>query len=128
VNYPLAFALAAYLRLAALAAERPGLADIAGAVQSELGAEVERRYRYSARTAQAAALISLACLDAGRPDLLDPAWRATILKQQRFDGSWNGEPFAAAPNRGNAVTWYSSSTMTSALAHQALARWSCLDP
>jgi hypothetical protein len=127
VNYPLAFALAAYLRLAAVAAERPGLTEIAGAVRSELGAEVERRCRYSARTAQAAALISLACLDAGRPDLLDTAWRATILKQQRFDGSWNGEPFAAAPNRGNAITWYSSSTMTSALAYQALARWSCVD-
>ena len=55
-----------------------------------------------------------------RSEKLDPRWRTTILKGQSFDGSWIGERFAAAPNRGLAVTWYSSSLLTSALCYDAL--------
>jgi hypothetical protein len=46
------------------------------------------------------------------------------LRSQRFDGSWLGEPFAAAPNRGGAVSWYSSTTLTTALCLDALSHWS----
>ncbi len=41
--------------------------------------------------------------------------------QQRFDGSWIGEPFAVAPNRGWHVSAYSSTTLTTALCYDALA-------
>lgn len=123
VNYPPAFALAAFTRLAGLAADRSGLVEEAEATRSALRSELDRLCRFPARTAQDAALMTIACLDARRPDLLDTGWHETILKHQRFDGSWSPEPFAAAPNRGDAVTWYASATMTTALAYDALARW-----
>jgi hypothetical protein len=123
-NYPRTFALAAYLRLAARVRSRASVANLAATAGSTLRSEIERLRRRPVHTAQDAALLTNACLDADRPELLDGGWRETILKQQRFDGSWCGEPFAAAPNRGDAVTWYMSNTMTTALAYQALERWS----
>jgi hypothetical protein len=128
VNYPPAFALAAFSRMSACAADRIGLADEAGAAMSVLRSELDRQRSFPARTAQDAALIAIACLDAGCPELLDKRWRETILRQQRFDGSWSAEPFFAAPNRGHAVTWYASITMTTALAYDALERWNGADP
>jgi hypothetical protein len=74
-------------------------------------------------TAQDAALLTWACLEAGERGLVDPAWIGTVLKGQRFDGSWSAEPFAAAPNRGGSVTWYSSTTLTGALCYNALTRY-----
>jgi hypothetical protein len=128
VNYPPGFALAAFSRLSACAAKRAGLAKEAAAAVSVLRSELERQCRFSARTAQDAALVTIACFDAGSPELLDRRWQATILRQQRFDGSWSAEPFFAAPNRGHAVTWYASITMTTALAYDALERWNGPDP
>lgn len=128
VNYPPAFALAAFSRLAACAARRAGLAAEAAAAASVIRSELKRQRGFPARTAQDAALVTMACLDAGRPELLDRRWRDAILRQQRFDGSWSAEPFFAAPNRGHAVTWYASITMTTALAYDALERWNSADP
>ncbi len=69
---------------------------------------------------QEAALLTIACHATHRVDSIDPAWRSTILAGQRFDGGWGGEPFAAAPNRGGAVTWYASAPLTTALCLDAL--------
>jgi hypothetical protein len=144
VNYPQAFALAAIhrliARLAVAAAGRspdptgsqrsavrpsqhshalPGAIDAARRV---LATELERLCARRVLTAQDAALLTLACLDAGQPERVQPAWAIAILKSQQFDGSWPGEPFAAAPNRGRAVTWYSSTTLTTAFCFDALVR------
>ena len=89
-----------------------------GVLDDELRVAIGR----GAPTAQQAALLTIACLEMGEPRLVDADWATTILKQQRFDGSWPGEPFAAAPNRGSSVTWYSSTILTSALCYDALMR------
>ena len=123
VNYPPAFALAAFGRLCA-EADRMGLAEEAGSANFVLLEELHRLRQCAVRTAQDAALMTIACLDAGSPELMDRHWREAILKQQRFDGSWSAEPLFAAPNRGGAVTWYASITMTTALVYDALERWS----
>ena len=122
VNYPPRYALGVFFRLlhvldAAVPAALRGVGDARGA----LAAELERAVWSSPMTAQDAALLILACHDANREDLIDPAWVVQVLKRQRFDGSWIGEPFAAAPNRGQSVSWYSSTLLTTALCYDALA-------
>ena len=85
-----------------------------------LAGEFERAKGRTSSTAQQAALLTIAGRAMDRSTQPDPRWQTTILKRQRFDGSWIGEPFAAAPNRGVAVTWYSSTQLTSALCYDAL--------
>ena len=125
VNYPPVYALATLLRLLVRLEAAPvsvDVVDLAATVMVALLAELERRARARVLTAQDAALLSVACLEAKRRDLIDPAWATLILQQQRFDGSWRGEPFFAAPNRGRHVTWYESSILTSAMCYDALVR------
>ena len=126
VNYPPPYALAAFLRLIARLGELDleGLLEAAGEARRVLVAELERACRRRRIGPQEAALLTIACFDAERPDLVEPAWATTILKRQRFDGGWGAEPFAAAPNRGGSVTWYSSTTLTSAFCYDALRRTS----
>jgi hypothetical protein len=78
--------------------------------------------------AQDAALLTTACLEADRAELVDPSWITSILKRQRFDGAWEGEPFAATPNRGTALTWYSTATLTTVLCYDALSRFAAAAP
>jgi hypothetical protein len=123
VNYPGHYALAVFYRLLARleVAALPGVGT--GAVsQARLVLDAELRRATSGRilSAQQAALMVIACRDADRQDLLRRSWLVRMLKQQRFDGSWTGEPFAPAPNRGGRVSWYSSTTLTTALCHAAL--------
>jgi hypothetical protein len=125
VNYPPLYALGVFFRLmdvldGASSAQLPmgGLGDARAALTREL----ERAVAPRPRSAQDATLLILACHDAHREDLIDPGWLAGILRRQRFDGSWIGEPFAAAPNRGRSVSWYSSTLLTTALCYDALAR------
>jgi hypothetical protein len=126
VNYPPAFALAVFGRLiAGLEASTVGFfrGRAKRAVDKAMGVlalELDRAIARSVRTPQQAALLTTACLQMKRSEKVDPSWRTTILKGQSFDGGWIGEPFAAAPNRGNAVTWYSSRLLTSALCYDAL--------
>jgi hypothetical protein len=47
-------------------------------------------------------------------------WVTLILKQQRYDGSWPGEPLFVTPTRGELAAWYSSATVTTAYCYQAL--------
>lgn len=114
VNYPPRYALLTYFRLLhASGVEHP--------VRDTLHAELERRSALPAGSPQDAALAVLGAHAAHRPELVDERWIATILDGQRFDGSWNGEPFAVAPNRGRRATTYSSTTLSTALCYDALA-------
>jgi hypothetical protein len=117
VNYPPNFALTVFFRL--LSRVGAGRAEEA---RSLLDAHLVRASTTQPATPQDAALLTRACLAADRPDLIDPSWQTIILKRQAFDGGWNAEPFAAAPNRGSWLTWYSSRRLTSALCYDALAR------
>lgn len=127
VDYPQRYALAIFLRLVAgLEASGMALGGRSPEVRRVLGEELEGARRAPIVGAQDAALLAIACDEAGRPDQIDPAWIARVLKRQRFDGGWEGEPFAAAPNRGWSVTWYASSTLTSALCYDALMRYARL--
>jgi hypothetical protein len=124
VDYPPTFALAIFLRLAArLEASGGDLAGRAREVRHTLRDELDRVRQGPIDLAQDAALVVIACVEAGSVDLIDPAWITTVLKRQRFDGGWDGEPFAAAPNRGWSMTWYASSPLTSALCYDALMRY-----
>lgn len=124
VNYPRPYALAVFLRLATLIEHRDdGLAERAADCRHVLSAELTEARTASLVTAQDAALLTMASLEAGEPSLIEPGWIETVVKQQRFDGSWSAEPFAAAPNRGGSATWYSSTTLTSALCYNALTRY-----
>jgi hypothetical protein len=124
VNYPPAFALAAFGRLIARLSDQGFLGGqakrAARKARRMLVSALDRAMERQVLTAQQAALLTVACLDLKCSGKQDPRWQATILKRQRFDGSWIGEPFAAAPNRGLAVTWYSSTLLTSALCYDAL--------
>ncbi len=113
VNYPPRYSLATFFRLLQRCGDHPA--------QAVLIAELERRSRAPISSAQEAALAILAAWAARRHDLIDEGWIATILRRQRFDGSWMGEPFAVAPNRGWRVSAYSSTTLTTALCYDALA-------
>lgn len=117
VNYPPRYALAIYFRLLNCGGET----TVDHPARRVLTAELVRRSDAPVTSAQEAALAVLAARAAHRPELIQPAWKATILKQQRFDGSWIGEPFAVAPNRGWHVSVYSSTTLTTALCYDALA-------
>jgi hypothetical protein len=123
VNYPPGYAIGVFLRLVAglLRSDlAPGVDEAIRAVRPVLDAELATVLHLVPATAQEAALLTLACREAGSLDRLDERWLATIVKGQRSDGGWPGEPFAAAPNRGGWVSWYSSSALTTALCHAAL--------
>jgi hypothetical protein len=117
VNYPPRYAVAIYFRLL----QRTGSRTSDHPALRVLADELEKRSDEPILSAQEAALAVLAARAAHRPDVIKPAWKTTILKEQRFDGSWIGEPFAVAPNRGWHVSAYSSTTLTSALCYDALA-------
>lgn len=125
VNYPPLYALGVFLRLLRrldAGSVGPRLARTADTAHKALLEELERAMRTRVLTAQHATLLITACLNAGLPGRIDQSWVSIVLKQQRFDGSWSGEPFFAAPNRGRYVTWYASTTLTSALCYDALVR------
>jgi hypothetical protein len=128
VDYPRLYAVGAFARvldaLERLEVATPTAGSIADA-RAELTGELARlvSLRAPRRGPQDAALLALACLEMDRPDLLPRDWTWWVLGHQRFDGGWDAQPFAAAPNRGGSVTWYASATLTTALCYDALARW-----
>lgn len=123
INYPPRYALAVFFRLLeCLSARRlsESMSVRLTAARTVLVGELERRSSAPVTSAQEAALAVLAAHAGGRKDLVRPGWITTILKQQRFDGSWPTAPFAVAPNRGWRVSAYSSTTLTTALCYDAL--------
>lgn len=124
VNYPPLYAIGIFCRLLVLLDEGVidgPLAGQVGRARQKLLADLDMRLPRVTASPQDSALAAIACRAAGQPDHIDSRWLSTILKQQRADGSWAAEPFAAAPNRGGWVSWYSSATLTSALCYDALA-------
>jgi hypothetical protein len=75
-------------------------------------------------TPQEAALLTLACLEGSAPPsrvaLFDPVWVSLILKRQRYDGAWAGEPLFVTPTRGEVAAWYASRSVTTAYCYHAL--------
>jgi hypothetical protein len=122
LNYPPLYALSVFVRLLDKIEElnEPSLAAGVGSVRSKLIDELEIRSHASNARAQDAALLISACSATGRLDLIKPRHLSSILKRQGFDGGWSGAPFAVAPNRGQRVSPYSSSTLTTALCYEAL--------
>jgi len=123
VNYPNAFALSTFFRLLAYLRVDGLSAALGGApraAQVALEHALEHELKEIVSTPQGAALRVTACFRAGEPQRVPDGLIEQILKRQRYDGSWLAEPFAATPNRGSAVTWYASSTLTTALCYEAL--------
>ncbi|MGQ0603457.1 MAG: hypothetical protein ACT4QE_17390, partial [Anaerolineales bacterium] len=85
------------------------------------------RLRLEARdvsTPQAAAFLTLACLDGPASPaiaaLFNPGWINLIVKRQRYDGSWASESLFVTPTRGEMAAWYSSRSVTTAYCWHAL--------
>jgi hypothetical protein len=125
INYPALHAMGVFFRLASRLERQDLTAALRGQlleVRRTLLAELEDATARTIITPQDAALLVLACAHADEPRLLRPRWTSLMLKRQRHDGSWTGEPFAATPNRGGSVTWYATNTLTTALCYDALKR------
>jgi hypothetical protein len=74
-----------------------------------------------AATPQQAAFLIMACLDGQNETALNPAWIPFLHKTQRYDGSWDNEPFFITCDRdGLPGNWYSSRTMTTTFCYHAL--------
>lgn len=74
-------------------------------------------------TPQTTAFLTLACLNTPAENCFDQKWITTILKNQRPDGSWYGEPLFFVPNRGELTTWHTSHLLTSAFCYHALRKF-----
>lgn len=123
VDYPPLYALGVFFRLLrALQDAAPDTvpASVLASARAALEADLLRRSAARRLSAQDAALSMIACRAAERPELVADEWTTTILKQQRPDGGWLAEPFAAVPNRGGWVSWYASSLLTTSLCYEAL--------
>jgi hypothetical protein len=75
-------------------------------------------------TPQEAALLILASLNFPAEDLFSRSWVTNLMKSQRADGSWYGEPIFFVPNRGEITSWHSSHLLTSAHCYHALKGYS----
>lgn len=93
-------------------------AAILAEAQASLAARLDQECRRPAPTPQDAALLALAYSSIDLP--LSPAWRVTLIKSQRYDGSWAAEPLYITGTRGGLATWYSSRSFTTALCYRAL--------
>jgi hypothetical protein len=70
--------------------------------------------------AQEAALLILIGLSDPCKSLVDPGWVEVVIHHQRYDGSWDDQPFYRVPTLNNRAGWYSSRLMTTALCCHAL--------
>jgi len=124
-SYALWTALKLVNALSASAVER-SLQGQLDRVRESLAERLQKEADRSA-TPQEAAFLTLTCLDqrASLPvaALFDPDWIGLILKRQRYDGSWAGEPLFVTPTRGDVATWYSSNSVTTAYCCHALKRY-----
>lgn len=115
--------------MAALTSHPSGLAvaQKIKAAQQTLADRLQLELKSLSLSAQAAALLTLACLSPGAPcqarDLFRAAWITRLCKTQRYDGAWPGEPLYGTPTRGEFAAWYASQTVTTALAYHALKRY-----
>lgn len=91
-------------------------------LQTSLGEYFRRAHQPARLSPQTAALLSLAARTPGNPqkELFDPRWLTLLIKSQRYDGSWAGEPLYSTPTRGEQAAWYSSRSVTTAICYHAL--------
>jgi hypothetical protein len=122
-NYDLLYALWVLSHLMAQLSARPVSAAVRDGLEAA-GAAVRQRLAQVARgrfvSPQDAAFLTLACLDHPGEPLFRPHWITVLLKNQRYDGSWEAEPFYPTPNRGGLPTWYASRCITTAFCYHAL--------
>lgn len=93
------------------------VADRARQIYEEYLIRATEQYRI---TPQEAALLILACLNSPAEHLFSHSWVTILMKSQRADGSWYGEPIFFVPNRGEITCWHSSHLLTSAHCYHAL--------
>jgi hypothetical protein len=99
----------------------PHLTSLITQANEKLTARLALEANREAKTPQQAAFLIMACLDGQNQSLLDPTWIAFLHKTQRYDGSWDSEPFFITCDRdGLPGNWYSSRTMTTAFCYHAL--------
>jgi hypothetical protein len=123
VNYPPLYMLWVMLRLVdeLSARELQGLLRLCVERANEhIVAHLEREVKRRWISPQDAAFLMLACSHPLTQSLYNPRWVTTLVKHQRCDGRWDGEPFFFVPNRGMRLTWYVSHTMTTAFCYHAL--------
>lgn len=83
-----------------------------------------RETKRSYLSPQNIAFLILTCLAYSKTTyLFNPDWITILLKHQRYDGSWDDEPFFPTPHRGVIGYWYSSRLMTTAFCYHALQRY-----
>jgi hypothetical protein len=123
VNYPPLYMLVVMLRLIAELSTRsirPLLKQRIDQVAEHLAARLEHEAQRQWLTPQDAAFLTLACAHPLTQSLFKSRWVGVLLKQQRYDGGWEGHPFFFVPNRQETLTWYTSCTMTTAFCYDAL--------
>ena len=115
VNYPPTYCLWRINQLLEVISleQLPGdlglVADRGRQIYEEYLIRATEQYRI---TPQEAALLILACLNSPAEHLFSPSWVTILMKSQRPDGSWYGEPMFFVPNRGEITSWYSSHLLT----------------
>jgi hypothetical protein len=122
-NYDLLYALWVLSRLMARLSARPisaGVRDRLAPASAAVGRRLTQAAKRRFASPQDAAFLTLACLDHPGEVPFRPHWITVLLKNQRYDGSWEAEPFYPAPNRGGLPTWYASRSMTTAFCCHAL--------
>ena len=121
---PIAFYPCSYvLWNASTLLQRLGGADASPEVAAAAAAVVDRLERAVQQgpvTPQDAAFLALACSAGPGRDLYDRRWISTLLKSQRYDGTWEPEPLFLAPTHGAQVVPYASRTLTTAFCGYAL--------
>ena len=122
-NYDLLYALWVLSRLMAQLSVQSISADVRDKMEPA-SVSVQRRLAQAAKrrfaSPQDAAFLTLACMDHPGEVPFRPHWITILLKNQRYDGSWEAEPFYPTPNRGGLPTWYASRTVTTAFCYHAL--------
>ncbi|MGC1376842.1 MAG: hypothetical protein WA821_11485, partial [Anaerolineales bacterium] len=71
-------------------------------------------------TSQNAAMLTLACLETSAEPLFEKAWITCLLKNQRYDGSWDDEPHHFTLHQSEQSFWYSSRLVTTGFCYLAL--------
>jgi hypothetical protein len=127
VNYPRLYCLWRIKQLLASLGTRPvkqeldTLIEDANRNQPQYLALEANRYRI---TPQQAAFLILASLDSPAEHLFNRNWVSILLRNQRSDGSWYGEPMFFVPNHSEYTTWHSSHQLTTAFCYEALKTYS----
>jgi hypothetical protein len=88
---------------------------------------LRKEQRRCRTTPQDAALLTAISLDSRSRSLeleldpdLDPEWIGAIVRAQRSDGAWDGEPLYSLPAPAGRSAWFSSKLATTSLCRRAL--------